>query len=113
MPMPMHRHPELRERECQKGADGEQRHQPVGDAVKQCQQQPGGNGQPQNTNRIDESAAGHGEGAWQIRVMRRDPTELRKGDKARIGGKTENSEQSSDCDEIDDPAPRDSRRQLR
>jgi hypothetical protein len=44
--------------------------------------------------------------------VRHDPAKLRKGDKARIGGKTENSEQAADRNEIDDPASGDSRRQL-
>ena len=39
LPLPVHHHPRLRQRESHKRADGEERNQAVGDAAKDDQQQ--------------------------------------------------------------------------
>jgi len=60
---PMHHHAGLRQREGQKGADREERNQPVGNAAEHDQQRAGATGEVENADREDQASPGNGERA--------------------------------------------------
>ena len=82
---PMQHHAGLRQREGQKGADGEERDQMVGDAAKHHQQQPRGKTEVEYADRENQPAADHCKGPGKIPVFSHHAAKAGKIDEAGVG----------------------------
>ena len=112
-PAPVNHHAGLRQRECQEGADREQRDQIIGDPAEREQEQARGAREIENADREDEPPAGDREGSRQIAILRDHPAQTRKGDEARIGRQRQHAQERRDGDIVQHALADDRSRELR
>lgn len=109
----MQHHTGLRQREGQKGADGEERDQMVGDAVKHHQQQPRGKTEVEYADRENQPATNHREWLGKIPVFSHHAAKAGKIDEAGVGRKREHAEQAADGNVIENTVADHGMRKLR
>ena len=103
---PMHHHARLRHGECQERADGKQRNQAVGDAVKYGQQQSGGKREIDDADRRHQSSSEGRKRPRQELILRHDMAQTRQTDEARARGQAKDAKRAGNRHVIEDAASR-------
>ena len=93
---PVHDHAGLRKREGQKGADGVERDQPVGDAAKKNEQAAAEHRQHHDAVGVDQPPSAVSEGVRQVIILRDGAAEARKIGEGGVGGKRKNEQNGGD-----------------